>query len=179
MTDYENLKRAIEAVLMASQQPVSWNHLRELFSESLTQIELQAVIDELRQDYQQSSVELVEVASGLRFQVKSQYSYWVNRSHEVKPPRYSQALLETLSIIVYRQPVTRGEVEAIRGVKVSSHIVKTLLEHEWVEIVGYRETPGRPALMGTTKKFLDHFNMKSLNELPDFPQLQTLVLAEE
>lgn len=162
------LKNIIEAILFAADKPMSVKHLQNVFPE-LEQpdlIDIQSAINEIIEDYSSKGVQLKQVASGYRFQVNVNYSYWVSRLFEEKPPRYSRALLETLAIIAYRQPVTRGDIEAIRGVAVSTHFIRTLQERDWIRIVAHKEVPGRPALYGTTKHFLDYFNLSSLHELP-------------
>ncbi|UOA10907.1 SMC-Scp complex subunit ScpB [Methylobacter sp. S3L5C] len=136
--------------------------------------EIQLAIEAITEDYKSRPIELKQVASGYRFQIKQDLSRWVSRLFEEKPPKYSRALLETLAIIAYRQPVTRADIEDIRGVSVSSSIIQTLLEREWVRVVAYKETPGRPGLYGTTKQFLDYFNITSLNELPTLQDIQHL-----
>jgi len=141
--------------------------------------EIQVAIDAIAADYQARPVELKQVASGYRFQVRQELSRWVQRLFEEKPPKYSRALLETLAIIAYKQPVTRGDIEDIRGVSVSSGIIQTLLEREWIRVVAHKEVPGRPGLYGTTKQFLDYFNIKSLSELPTLEQIQALELTPE
>lgn len=175
------LKRIIEALLFASNKAMSVKHLQQVFPE-LEQPEatdIQAAVELLIDDYAHRAIELKKVASGYRFQVKADVSPWVGRLFEEKPPKYSRALLETLSIIAYRQPVTRGDIEDIRGVAVSSNIIKTLLEREWVRVVAHKEIPGRPALFGTTKQFLDYFNLSALSELPTLQEMADLnALAE-
>lgn len=138
---------------------------------------LQNAVDEIVEDYAQRPIALKKVASGYRFQVKPELSFWVGRLFEEKPPKYSRALLETLAIIAYRQPVTRGDIEDIRGVAVSSNIIRTLLEREWIRIVAHKEVPGRPALYGTTKQFLDYFDLSSLHELPTLQEIKELDLS--
>ena len=153
--------------------------LQQVFPE-IEQPDLQDIEDALesiKEDYRFRPVELKRVASGYRFQVRRELSRWVSRLFEEKPPRYSRALLETLAIIAYRQPATRGEIEDIRGVGVSSSIIHTLLEREWIRVVAHKEVPGRPALYGTTKQFLDYFNITSLTELPTLQELQELDLS--
>lgn len=170
------LKQIIEAMLFAANRPLSAKALRQLFPELERPglDDLQQALSALRADYQGRAVELAEVASGYRFQVRQEWSRWVALLFVEKPPKYSKALLETLAIIAYRQPVTRGDIEDIRGVAVSTGIIQTLLEREWVRIVAHKEAPGRPALYGTTKQFLDYFNLSSLNELPSLQELQGL-----
>lgn len=138
---------------------------------------LQQAVDAIIEDYSPRPIELKKVASGYRFQVKLELSFWVGRLFEEKPPKYSRALLETLAIIAYRQPVTRGDIEDIRGVAVSSNIIRTLLEREWVRVVAHKEVPGRPALYGTTKQFLDYFDLASLHELPTLQEIKELDLS--
>ncbi|HZA28772.1 MAG TPA: SMC-Scp complex subunit ScpB [Gammaproteobacteria bacterium] len=164
------IKNIIEAALMVSERPLTLERLMILFKPleidgSLYEQVTQA-LGELRQEYTGRGIELKEVASGFRFQARAELSPWLNQLWEERSPRYSRALLETLAIIAYRQPITRGEIEALRGVSVSSPIIRTLLEREWIRIAGHREVPGRPAVYVTTPQFLDHFNLKSLVELP-------------
>jgi segregation and condensation protein B len=169
-----NIKQVLEALLFAAKQPMTAKHLQQVFPE-LEQPdinEIETAITSLMADYASHAIELRQVASGYRFQVKADYAHWVARLFEEKPPKYSRALLETLAIIAYRQPVTRGDIEDIRGVSVSTSIIQTLMEREWVKIVAHKEVPGRPGLYGTTKEFLDYFNIKSLNELPTLQELQ-------
>ncbi|MGF1613935.1 MAG: SMC-Scp complex subunit ScpB [Gammaproteobacteria bacterium] len=172
-----SLKPIVEAALLAAGRPLRIEDLQLLFDGEHTGVDRAAirnVIDALREDCAERGVELKEVASGFRFQVKARYAPWVNRLWSERPTRYSRALLETLALIAYRQPITRGEIEDIRGVSVSSSILKTLLEREWIRILGHRDVPGRPALYGTTRRFLDHFNLKSLDELPPLAQIREL-----
>lgn len=169
-------KRIVEAILFAAKRPMTAKQVQQVFPE-LEQPELQeiqAAIEAITEDYKFRPIELKQVASGYRFQVKQDLSRWVSRLFEEKPPKYSRALLETLAIIAYRQPVTRGDIEDIRGVSVSSSIIQTLLEREWVRVVAHKEVPGRPGLYGTTKQFLDYFNITSLNELPTLQEIQHL-----
>ncbi|MGR9087561.1 MAG: SMC-Scp complex subunit ScpB [Gammaproteobacteria bacterium] len=175
------IKRIVEAILFAANRPMTSKEIRQVFPE-IEQPDLpaiQAAIEEIAEEYQSRPIELKQVASGYRFQVKPELSRWVSRLFEEKPPKYSRALLETLAIIAYRQPVTRGDIEDIRGVSVSSSILQTLLEREWVRVVAHKEVPGRPGLYGTTKQFLDYFNIKSLNELPTLQEIQDLNLSIE
>ena len=170
------IKRIVEAVLFAANGPMTAKQVQQVFPE-LEQPdiqEIQAAIDAITADYRFRPVELKKVASGYRFQVKKELSRWVSRLFEEKPPKYSRALLETLAIIAYRQPVTRGDIEDIRGVSVSTSIMQTLLERDWIRVLGHKEAPGRPAIYGTTKQFLDYFNMTSLNELPALQEIQHL-----
>lgn len=164
------IKLILEGAILAAGEPVSVEKLRDLFTEEESERPTIAVLreslNELAQDCHSRGIELKEVASGFCFQAKAEFSPWIKRLWQEAAPRYSRALLETLAVIAYRQPVTRGEIEDIRGVSVSSNIVKTLLEREWVKVVGQREVPGRPSLYATTKQFLDYFNLKNLEELP-------------
>lgn len=174
------LKILVEAALFSAAEPVPVEKLLAwLDSESpCTLDQLQSVLQALTEDYQDRGIELKQVASGYRFQVQTRVAPWLLKWQEEKPSRYSRALLETLALIAYRQPITRAEIEEVRGVSVSSHIVRTLLERDWIKVVGHKELPGRPALYSTTKAFLDYFNLKSLAELPalaEFVQEDCLV----
>lgn len=166
----EKIKNIIEAALMVSAQPLSISRLLSLFETDQTlepeRNDIRAAIEELQQDYLERGIELIEVASGFRYQARDEYAEWVNHLFDERPPRYSRALLETLAIIAYRQPITRGEIEEIRGVSVSSTIIKTLQERDWIKVVGQRDVPGKPSLLATTKSFLDYFNLKKLSDLP-------------
>ena len=176
-----NIKQIIEGLLMVSEQPLRIDDIYKVINSdnNLFKInELQVIIDEIVNDYSDSGIELKEVASGWRFQVKKDLSPWVNKLYAERPPRYSRALLETLALIAYRQPVTRAEIEKVRGVTVSTNIMKTLIEHEWVCVVGYKEVPGRPAIFATTKKFLDYFNLQSLEELPPLMEFTETINTE-
>lgn len=162
-----SLKQIVEALLFASPEPMDARQLLSLLAdEGIERAELEAVLAELTADYHARAVELVRVASGWRFQVRREMAPWVSRLFPEKVGHYSRALLETLAIIAYRQPVTRGDIEAIRGVAVSGSILNTLKEREWIRVVGHKEVPGRPALFATTERFLDDFNLKSLSQLP-------------
>lgn len=162
------LTRILEAVLMVAGEPLSLDRLEHVFeaSEKPDREALRTALRELQQESENRAIELVEVAGGYRFQTKKMYAEWVGRLFTEKPMRYSRALLETLALIAYKQPITRAEIEAVRGVTVNSNILKTLLEREWIRVVGYREVPGRPTLYGTTKVFLDYFGLKDLSQLP-------------
>ncbi|MGA7296411.1 MAG: SMC-Scp complex subunit ScpB [Rhodanobacteraceae bacterium] len=172
----EKLQCIIEAALLASNQPLSLAQIGALFDEPTppTSSEIAAALAQLREACEGRGVELVEVASGYRYQVRSDYHPWVNRLWAERQARYSRALLETLALIAYRQPVTRGEIEQVRGVAVSTSIVRTLEEREWIRVVGYRDVPGKPALYGTTKAFLDYFKLKSLDEMPTLAEVRDL-----
>jgi segregation and condensation protein B len=172
----EQLKPIIEAALLAASQPLTVAQLGELFVEE-EQVDREAIaraLEALAEDCAGRGVELKEVASGFRYQVRQDVHPWVSRMWTEKPSRYSRALLETLALIAYRQPITRPEIEQIRGVVVSSNIIKTLEEREWIRVVGHRDVPGRPALFGTTRAFLDYFNLKSLDELPPLSEIRDM-----
>lgn len=170
-----DLKNIVEAALFACGGVLSLERIQSLFSEDeLSSNDIKQALAELQQDYQSKGLELVEVASGYRLQVSNQVAPWVARLWEERPQRYSRALLETLALIAYRQPITRGDIEDVRGVVVSTNIIKTLLEREWVKVVGYRDVPGRPAMYATTKEFLDYFNLKSLADLPSLMEIRDL-----
>jgi len=170
------LTQAVEAVLLAAGRPVTVEQIRELFEETQRppDEDVRAALADLERSYEGHGVELREVASGWRVQVRPQYADTVSRLWQERPSRYSRALLETLSLIAYRQPITRGEIENIRGVTVSSTIMRTLHERSWIRVVGHREVPGRPELLGTTREFLDYFGLKSLDDLPTLAELQDL-----
>ena len=171
------LKYIIEAALMVAIRPLNLSRIQALFAQEEKAPDLTAIraaIDDLRQEYQLRGIELKEVASGIRLQVKPEYSQWMHRLLDEKQPRYSRALLETLAIIAYRQPITRAEIEEIRGVSTSSSIFKALQEREWIKTVGYRDVPGRPALLATTKQFLDYFNLQRLADLPPLAEIKDL-----
>lgn len=172
----ELLKQIIEGAILAANQPLTVNRIIELFEEEFapSKDDVLAALNELVAASEGRGFELKEVASGWRFQVRDNLAPWVNRLWDEKPQRYSRALLETLSLIAYRQPITRGDIEEIRGVAVSSHIIKTLLERDWVKVVGQRDVPGRPSLYATTRQFLDYFNLKSLEELPSLSEIRDL-----
>ena len=173
------LEQIIEGALLASGQTLSVDRIHALFDEGLEpeKSRIQATLDRIGEKCDSKGYELKKVATGYRFQVKQDLGKWVSRLWEEKPQRYSRALLETLSIIAYRQPVTRGEIEDVRGVAVSSHITKTLVEREWIQVVGHRDVPGRPAMYATTKMFLDYFNLESLDQLPTLEEIQEIADA--
>jgi len=170
------LKYILEGALLAAGRPLSTDQMLGLFldSEQPGRDEIRVALDELSQDYSDRSIEVKQVASGYRIQVKEDFSEWVSRLWSERPSRYSRALLETLSLMAYRQPITRGEIEDIRGVSVSSSIIKTLQEREWIKVVGHRDVPGKPAMYGTTKTFLDYFSLKSLDDLPTLAELRDI-----
>lgn len=164
-------KRIIEAALLSAQEPLSLAELKKLFEEELGADTLRRLLDELREDWSERAVELVNTASGWRFQTRPEFQPFIERLNPDKRPRYSRAVMETLSIIAYRQPVTRGDVEDIRGVTVSAQIIQTLESRGWIDVVGHRDTPGRPALYATTKSFLDDLGLLSLQELPPLEEI--------
>ena len=172
----EKIKNIIEAGLMVSTKPLSITSILSLFeSEQSLQPErndVREVLEILQEDYSGRGIELTEIASGFRVQARNEYASWVNHLFDERPPRYSRALLETLAIIAYRQPITRGEIEGIRGVSVSGTIIKTLLEREWIKGVGHRDVPGKPELLVSTKAFLDYFNLKKLSDLPALAEIK-------
>jgi len=176
LSDPKDLASLLEAFLLASGRPMSIERMAELFEEAERPAPslLRKALGVLDKSCKDRAFELKEVASGYRLQVRERFSPWVGRLWEERPQRYSRALLETLVLIAYRQPITRGEIEDIRGVAVNSQIVKTLLEREWVRVVGHRDVPGRPAMFATTKQFLDHFNLKNLDELPPLAVLREM-----
>ncbi|MDA7024519.1 SMC-Scp complex subunit ScpB [Pseudomonas fragi] len=176
LTEPRELAPLLEAFLLASGKPQSLERLFELFEEGERPEPpvFKKALELLRKSCDGRAFELKEVASGYRLQIREKYSPWVGRLWEERPQRYSRAMLETMALIAYRQPITRGEIEDVRGVAVNSHIVKTLLEREWIRVVGYRDVPGKPAMFATTKGFLDHFNLKSLDELPPLAELREL-----
>ena len=174
------LKQIIEGAIFAAEAPLSIDQLMQLFEDDEPErVDLRDALQEIEQDCESRGFELKQVASGYRFQVRSSYGKWVSRLWKEKPPRYSRALLETLALIAYKQPITRGDVEEIRGVAVSTNIIRTLLEREWVRIVGHRDVPGHPALYATTKSFLDYFNLRNLDELPSLAEIKDLTQANE
>ncbi len=173
----DKLRPILEALFAAADKPLSVNQIFELFVGDIEQPgkdDIRQAIHELVEQYENNGIELKQVASGFRFQIRSDYETWVARLWEQKPPRYSRALMETLALIAYRQPITRGEIEDIRGVSVSTNMIKTLQEREWVKSLGHKEVPGRPTLYGTTREFLDYFNLKSLNQLPTLAEIRDL-----
>lgn len=171
----------IEAALMVAGHPLTIQAMQNLFAEEdrPSNADIKSFIKELQKRYEASAIELKEVASGFRIQAKAEYSPWLSKLWEERAPRYSRAFMETLAIIAYKQPITRAEIEAIRGVTVSSNIVKTLMEREWIRILGFREVPGRPAIYGTSKEFLDYFNLKSLSDLPSLQEFKSMETQEE
>ncbi len=171
------IKNTVEAALLAAGRPLSIDSLQALFADEQTEVDknsLRAALVALMEDYCERGVELVEVAGGWRLQISQVYAQRVVKLWAEKPTRYSRALLETLALIAYRQPITRGEIEDVRGVSVSTSIVKTLQERDWIRVLGHREVPGRPAMYGTTRTFLDYFHLKSLESLPPLAEIRDL-----
>jgi segregation and condensation protein B len=171
-------KRIIEGALLASQEPLSLADLKRLFEEEIGPDTLRRLLDELREDWAGRAVELASLASGWRFQTRPDFQPFIDRINPEKRPRYSRAVMETLAIIAYRQPVTRGDVEDIRGVAVSAPIIQTLESRGWIDVVGHRDTPGRPALYATTKTFLDDLGLRSLQELPPLEEIARTLQLE-
>jgi segregation and condensation protein B len=177
MADPTEAKRIIEAALLSAPDPVSLSDLKRLFDGEVGADTLKRLLVELRDDWKGRAIELVELASGWRFQTRPEMQPFVERLQPEKPPRYSRAVLETLAIVAYRQPVTRGDIEDIRGVGVSPQIIQTLETRGWIDVIGHRETPGRPALYATTKTFLDDLGLRALSDLPPLEEIaQTLAL---
>ena len=172
----EQLQNILEAALLAAGQPLSPTQLAALFSddERPPKGEISRALEQLRVDCGNRGIELKKVASGYRLQVKQEYNEWVSRLWKERPPRYSRALLETIALIAYRQPITRGEIESVRGVSVSTNIIRTLQEREWIRVVGHRDVPGKPALFGTTNTFLDSFDLQNLDDLPTLAEIRDM-----
>ena len=173
--DLAYMKKLLEAALLVSQEPLPLSELKKLFDEELPSDALRRVLDDLRNDWQGRGIELTHVATGWRFRARPEYQPFIDRLNPQKPPRYSRAVLETLAIVAYRQPCTRGDIEEIRGVVVSANIIKSLEARGWIEVVGNKEVPGRPELFATTRAFLDDLNLSSLEELPPLDDLGSLV----
>ncbi|MBL4820087.1 MAG: SMC-Scp complex subunit ScpB [Gammaproteobacteria bacterium] len=182
MSDVDNkIKMIVEGLLLAAGKPLNLDVIAGVFSEDERpdKEELTEVLKSISDDCNDRGFELKEVASGYRFQVRQDLSEWIARLWEERPPRYSRALLETLALIAYRQPITRGDIEDIRGVGVSSYIIRTLLDREWVRVVGHKDVPGKPALFATTREFLDYFNLKSIQELPPLSEIRDLATGSD
>ena len=175
----EDLRVVLEAALLVAPEPLTLTELKRMFEQEMPNAQLRATLEELREQWQGKGVELVEVADGWRFQTRADMQPWLTRLKNEKPPRYSRAVLETLAIIAYRQPVTRGDIEDIRGVTVNPNIIKTLEEREWIEAVGHRDVPGRPTLFATTAHFLSDLGLRNLSDLPPLEELGKLVTPDE
>jgi segregation and condensation protein B len=176
MLEHKQIKRIFEGALMAAEgEPLSIPRLKQILSDNdIENKGLREILNELIEDYRGHGIELKEVASGFRFQVCADLSQWVSKLWEERAPRYSRALLETLALIAYRQPITRAEIEDVRGVSLSSNIIRTLFERQWIKVAGHKDVPGKPALLVTTNEFLDYFNLKSIKELPTLKELSDL-----
>src|SRR5580698_620520 len=172
----KELKNILEGALLAAGRPLSVDEILALFSdeERPDRVEVKKALDTLHAEFEGRGIELKEVASGYRIQVRRELAPWISRLWEERPARYSRALLETLALVAYRQPITRSEIEDVRGVTVSTHIMRTLQDRGWIRIVGHRDVPGHPEMFGTTKEFLDYFSLKSLDELPTLSQLRDI-----
>jgi segregation and condensation protein B len=173
----EDYKRVLEAALLAAREPLPLAELKRIFDQEFDDETWQTLLEDLRRDWTGRGVELVRLASGWRFQTRAEYQTYIDRLQNDKPPRYSRAVMETLAIIAYRQPVTRGDIEDIRGVAVSPNIIKTLEARGWIDAVGHRDAPGRPALYATTKSFLDDLGLRSLSELPPLAEIASMMDA--
>jgi segregation and condensation protein B len=178
MGELDQIRNVLEAALLVAGEPLAPSQLAKLFDPPLEQNVVRSLLEEIRSAWAGRTVELTQVASGWRFRAKPELQPFLDRLSPEKPPRYSRAVMETLAIIAYQQPVTRGDIESIRGVAVSTYVIKALEDRQWIEVVGYRETPGRPAIYATTKQFLDDLNLLSLSELPPLAQLDTSHLLE-
>lgn len=178
--DINSLKRILEASLLAAGEPLSIPQMAALFgdTERPSGNDFRQALSALADDCEERGIELIEVASGWRLQIKQSLHLWVSKMWTEKPQRYSRALLETLSLIAYRQPITRGDIEDVRGVSVSSNIIRTLQERDWIRVIGHRDVPGKPALLGTTRAFLDYFNLKSLDQLPTLAEIKEMINPE-
>ena len=172
----DNLSLIIEALLFSSSRPLSEKEILSAFDlrSPPTSSEIKEALKSIEEKYSENSIELVKVASGYRLRIRQEFSSWVAKLWEAKPQKYSRALLETLALIAYKQPITRGEIEEVRGVSVSSQIIRTLLDRSWIKVVGHRDVPGRPALFSTTKDFLDDLNLSKLSDLPELPEIQNI-----
>ena len=171
----EDFKRVLETALLVAPEPVTLSELKKLFDQEFDDDTWRTLLDDLRRDWANRGIELVQLATGWRFQTRPEYQEYLDRLKNEKPPRYSRAVMETLAIIAYRQPVTRGDIEDIRGVAVSQNVLKTLESRNWIDTVGHRDAPGRPALYATTKKFLDDLGLRSLSELPPLTEIERVM----
>ena len=172
MEEDNKIKKIVEVALLTNNQPLSIDDFQKMFDKNIERSTIRMLLDEIKQDWQDGSLELIQVAHGYRFQSKLEYSEFLKKLNPDRVPKYSRAVLEVLAIIAYRQPVTRGDIEKIRGVSLNPNSLKQLIEREWVDIIGQKEVPGRPSLYATTKYFLDDFGLKSLSQLPEFKDLE-------
>ena len=180
MSDWPSLRQIIEGAIFAADSPLTLDKILSLFEgDQPTREQVRDTLKKIEESCAERGFELKKVASGYRFQVRQEYSKWVSRLWDEKPQRYSRALLETLALIAYKQPITRGDIEEVRGVAVSTNIIRTLLERDWIRVVGHRDVPGRPATYATTKNFLDYFNLSQLHELPDLSEVDDLGKVNE
>lgn len=179
ITDLNYLKIVLETALLTAQEPLTVGQLKKLFTEDVKAALINDILDEIRQNWKGRGVELVKLASGWRFRARAEFTPYLARLTPEKPPRYSRAVMETLVIIAYKQPVTRGDIESIRGVSVSTSVMQTLLERGWIEVIGHKDVPGRPGLYASTHKFLDDLGFNTLRDLPPLAELGTLVLPEQ
>ena len=179
ITDLNYLKIVLETALLTAQDPLTVGQLKKLFTEDVKAALINDILDEIRQNWKGRGVELVKLASGWRFRARAEFTPYLARLTPEKPPRYSRAVMETLAIIAYKQPVTRGDIESIRGVSVSTSVMQTLLERGWIEVIGHKDVPGRPGLYASTHKFLDDLGFNTLRDLPPLAELGTLVLPEQ
>ncbi len=176
----KNIRKIIEALIFSSASPISIKDLRNYFSDdNITTKFIEQSIEEIHEKYIDSGVVLKKVSTGYRFQIREEYNEWVSNFYPDKPQKYSRALMETLALIIYKQPITRTEIESVRGVSVSSNIIKTLLEREWIKILGYKDVPGKPAIFGTTKEFLNSHNLVSLSQLPKLDDIIELTKEDQ
>lgn len=176
MGDLKYIKTVLETALLTASEPLTVGQLKKLFAEEISAVTINDLLDEIQRDWSGRGVELVKLASGWRFRARTELTPHLARLNPEKPPRYSRAVMETLAIIAYKQPVTRGDIEAIRGVSVSTNVMQTLMERAWIEVIGHKEVPGRPGLYATTRKFLDDLGLNSLRDLPPLAELGTLVV---
>jgi segregation and condensation protein B len=174
----EDYKRVLETALLAAAEPLPLAELKKLFDDPFDDDTWRTLLDDLRRDWAERGVELVQLSSGWRFQTRPEYQVFLDRLKNERPPKYSRAVMETLAIIAYRQPVTRGDIEDIRGVAVSPNVIKTLEGRGWIDAVGHRDSPGRPALYATTRKFLDDLGLRSLSELPPLAEIERMIDAQ-
>lgn len=172
MSQLTHIKKVVEACLLTANDIIDNEQLIAIFEDQLSQEMLNSIIEEIQTEYHERGVELLKIASGYRFRSRPEYQIYLNKLYQNKPARYSRAIMETLAIIAYRQPVTRGEIENIRGVAVNSNIIQTLFERQWIEVVGHKQLPGKPELLATTNKFLDELGVETLAQLPALPNIE-------